>query len=132
MGYGQQPFRVGSVAVGERKSQQGKSRKNPIQINQKDCWMEFSIATLLSNFTDEKSVAPKNLEKKLGCQDEESLEKLQIALDALEKIGVLVKERGRYRRIYEDDVVEAKLRCSSKGFCFAIQDVEGADDIYIQ
>ncbi|AFZ19526.1 ribonuclease R family protein [Allocoleopsis franciscana] len=94
--------------------------------------MEFSIATLLSNFTDEKSVAPKNLEKKLGCQDEENLEKLQIALDALEKIGVLVKERGRYRRIYEEDVVEAKLRCSSKGFCFAIQDVEGADDIYIQ
>ncbi len=94
--------------------------------------MEFSIATLLSNFTDEKSVAPKNLEKKLGCQDEESLTKFQIALDALEKIGVLIKDRGRYRRIYEDDVVEAKLRCSSKGFCFAIQDVEGADDIYIQ
>jgi ribonuclease R len=94
--------------------------------------MEFSIATLLSNFTDDKLVAPKVLEKKLGCSDDESLEKLQIALDALEKIGVLVKDRGRYRRVYEDDVVEAKLRCSSKGFCFAIQDVEGADDIYIQ
>lgn len=94
--------------------------------------MEFSIATLLSNFTDDKLVAPKVLEKKLGCQDDESLEKLQIALDALEKIGILVKDRGRYRRIQEDDVVEAKLRCSSKGFCFAIQDVEDADDIYIQ
>jgi ribonuclease R len=94
--------------------------------------MEFSIATLLSNFTDDKLVAPKVLEKKLGCQDEESLEKLQIALDALEKVGILVKDRGRYRRVQEEDVVEAKLRCSSKGFCFAIQDVEGADDIYIQ
>lgn len=94
--------------------------------------MEFSIATLLSNFTDDKLVAPKVLEKKLGCQDEACLEKLQIALDALEKIGILVKDRGRYRRIHEEDVVEAKLRCSSKGFCFAIQDVEGADDIYIQ
>jgi ribonuclease R len=94
--------------------------------------MEFSIASLLSNFTDEKLVAPKVLEKKLGCQDEESLEKLQIALDALEKIGILVKDRGRYRRVHEEDVVEAKLRCSSKGFCFAIQDVEDADDIYIQ
>lgn len=94
--------------------------------------MEFSIATLLSQFTDDKSVAPKVLEKKLGCTDEACLEKLQIALDALEKIGVLVKERGRYRRVYEEDVVEAKLRCSSKGFCFAIQDVEDADDIYIQ
>lgn len=94
--------------------------------------MEFSIATLLSNFADDKLVAPKVLEKKLGCFDDESLEKLQIALDALEKIGILVKERGKYRRIPEEDVVEAKLRCSSKGFCFAIQDVEDADDIYIQ
>lgn len=94
--------------------------------------MEFSIATLLANFTDDKSVAPKVLEKKLGCQDEDSLRKLQIVLDALEKIGILVKERGRYRRIYEEGVVEAKLRCSSKGFCFAIQDAEEAEDIYIR
>jgi len=94
--------------------------------------MEFSIATLLANFTDDKSVAPKVLEKKLGCQDEDSLRKLQIVLDALEKIGILVKERGRYRRVYEEGVVEAKLRCSSKGFCFAIQDAEEAEDIYIR
>lgn len=47
--------------------------------------MEFSIATLLSNFTDDKLVAAKFLEKKLGCEDEESIEKLQIILDILEK-----------------------------------------------
>jgi ribonuclease R len=29
-------------------------------------------------------------------------------------------------------VIEGKLRCSSKGFCFAIQDEEGADDIYVR
>ena len=94
--------------------------------------MEFSIATLLAQFVDDKLVAGKNLEKKLGCEDEESIEKLQIILDALEKIGVLVKERGKYRRVYEENVVEAKLRCSSKGFCFAIQDEENADDIYVR
>lgn len=94
--------------------------------------MEFSIAELLANFTDDKLVAPKALEKKLECQDEPSLRRLQIALDALEKIGVLVKERGKYRRATEDGVVEGKLRCSSKGFCFAIQDVEGSEDIYIR
>lgn len=94
--------------------------------------MEFSIATLLSNFSDDKLVAPKVLEKKLECEDEENLHKLQIVLDALEKIGVLAKDRGRYRREHEEDVVEAKLRCSSKGFCFAIQEVEGAEDIYIR
>ena len=94
--------------------------------------MEFSIATLLAQFVDDKLVAGKNLEKKLGCEDEISIQKLQITLDALEKIGVLVKERGKYRRVYSEDVVEAKLRCSSKGFCFAIQDEENADDIYVR
>lgn len=94
--------------------------------------MEFSIATLLSHFNDSKLVAAKLLEKKLGCEDEESVQKLQIILDALEKIGMLVKERGKYRRVPEDNVVEAKLRCSSKGFCFAIQDEEDAEDIYVR
>jgi ribonuclease R len=94
--------------------------------------MEFSIATLLAQFVDDKLVAGKNLEKKLGCEDEESIQKLQITLDALEKIGVLIKERGKYRRVSQEGVVEAKLRCSSKGFCFAIQDEENADDIYVR
>ncbi len=94
--------------------------------------MEFSIAALLSNFTDDKLVAPKVLEKKLDCRDDNDLRKLQVALDALEKIGILVKDRGRYKRVTEEGVVEGKLRCSSKGFCFAIQDVEGAEDIYIR
>lgn len=94
--------------------------------------MEFSIAALLANFTEDKLVAPKALEKKLDCNDATSQLKLQIALEALEKIGILVKDKGRYRRVTEDDVVEAKLRCSSKGFCFAIQDAEGSEDVYVR
>ncbi len=94
--------------------------------------MEFSIATLLSYFSDDKLVAGKILEKKLGCEDEQSIEALQIVLDALERIGILTKERGKYRRIYPEGIVEAKLRCSSKGFCFAIQDIEDAEDIYVR
>ncbi|MGK7946248.1 MAG: ribonuclease R family protein [Microcystaceae cyanobacterium] len=94
--------------------------------------MEFSIATLLSYFSDDKLVAGKILERKLGCEDPKNMEALQIALDALERIGLLTKERGKYRRIQSEEVVEAKLRCSSKGFCFAIQDIEDADDIYVR
>lgn len=94
--------------------------------------MEFSILTLIANLPNEKLIAPRALEKKLGCQDEASLRKFYITLEALEKIGLLVKERGRYRRVQESNVVEAKLRCSSKGFCFAIQDEEDAEDIYIR
>ena len=94
--------------------------------------MEFSIATILSHLSEDKLVPGKVLEKKLGCESATELEKLQISLDVLEKIGVLTKEFGKYRRVNESDVVEAKLRCSSKGFCFAIQDEEDADDIYIR
>ena len=60
--------------------------------------MEFSIAALLANFTEDKLVAPKALEKKLDCNDATSQLKLQIALEALEKIGILVKDKGRYRQ----------------------------------
>jgi ribonuclease R len=95
-------------------------------------YMNFSIATLLSHFFDDKLIAPKLLEKKLGCEDEDSVAQLGIVLDVLDKIGVLEKDKGKFRRLFEEDVVEAKLRCSSKGFCFAIQDQEGAEDIYVR
>jgi ribonuclease R len=95
-------------------------------------YMDFSIATLLSHFSDDKLIALKILEKKLGCEDESSVQQLGIVLDVLNKIGVIAKDKGKYRKLVEEDVVEAKLRCSSKGFCFAIQDDEGAEDIYIR
>lgn len=94
--------------------------------------MEFSIAALLANFSSDKTLTLKTLEKKLNCRDEGSSRDLQIAVDALERIGVLEKEGSKYRRVQEDDVIEGKLRCSSKGFCFAIQDEEGAEDIYVR
>lgn len=94
--------------------------------------MDFSIAAILANFSDDKLVAPKALEKKLTCESEAALRQLQIALDGLEKVGILEKDRGRYRRVSEEGVIEGKLRCSSKGFCFAIQDVEGAEDVYVR
>ena len=94
--------------------------------------MEFSIATLLSHVGSDKLVAPKILEKKLGCETPASVEQLELALELLEKIGVLSREKGKFRREINERIVEAKLRCSSKGFCFAIQDADGADDIYIR
>ncbi len=94
--------------------------------------MDFSIATLLSYLNDDKSVTAKILKEKLGCDDQGNQERLDIALDALERIGLLVRDKGKFRISKETNVLEAKLRCSSKGFCFAIQDMEDADDIYIR
>lgn len=94
--------------------------------------MKFSIATLLNQFVDDKLIAGKVLEKKLECETPEDIERLELALDILEKIGLIKKERGKYRKNIENNLVEAKLRCSSKGFCFAIQDDEESDDIYVR
>ncbi|NJN29383.1 MAG: VacB/RNase II family 3'-5' exoribonuclease [Synechococcales cyanobacterium RM1_1_8] len=94
--------------------------------------MKFSVSTLLATLADDKYVAAKVLEKKLGCEDTSSLRQLQIALDALEKAGIVEKDRSKYRRVQETGYVEGRLRCSSKGFCFAIQDDDEAEDIYIR
>lgn len=94
--------------------------------------MNFSIAALLANFTDGKTLTLKTLQKKLHCNDDDSFRDLQIAVDALERIGVLQKDGSKYERVSEEGVIEGKLRCSSKGFCFAIQDDEAADDIYVR
>ncbi|MFM7471546.1 MAG: ribonuclease R family protein [Nodosilinea sp.] len=94
--------------------------------------MEFSIAALLASFAKEKTLTLKNLEKKLHCNSDSSQRELQIAIDALERLGILAKDRGKYRRQTTDNLVEGKLRCSSKGFCFAIQDQEGSEDIYVR
>jgi ribonuclease R len=94
--------------------------------------MKFSVTALLANFSEDKLVAPKALEKKLNCENEEGSMQLQIALDALERVGLLLKDRGKYRKQQEPGYVEGRLRCSSKGFCFAIQDDEDAEDVYVR
>jgi ribonuclease R len=94
--------------------------------------MEFSIADLLSYLSDTKNQTLKVLEKKLGCETPASVERLELALEILEKIGVVVKERGRYRRTIAEDLMEAKLRCSSKGFCFGLLDDKNIEDVYVR
>jgi ribonuclease R len=94
--------------------------------------MQFTVSQLLENFAENEQVTVEALEKKLGIADNpQEIKHLQIALDALEKIGILAKDEGGYRRVPEEGLIETRLRCSSKGFCFAIQETEGAEDIYI-
>jgi len=94
--------------------------------------MQFTVTQLLENFTEDKLVTAKAIEKKLGIEDKpQEVRHLQVALDALEKAGILEKDKGRYRRVPEEGLIEGRLRCSSKGFCFAIQEAEGSEDIYI-
>ena len=70
--------------------------------------MEFSIATLLSFFVEDKLVAGKVLEKKLGCEDDSSLETLQIILDVLPSLvenGIIFYSTCSYSVKENEDIV---------------------------
>lgn len=69
----------------------------------------------------------------LPSPDPEAQEMLEIALDGLVRAGFLERtgDPPRYRRRPDESLVVGRLRCSSKGFCFAIRDEPGAEDVYI-
>ena len=59
-------------------------------------------------------------------------ERLDLAIDGLSKLGVLSRQGDEgLVRDQAEDLIDARLRCSSKGFCFAIRD-DGGDDVYIR
>jgi len=94
--------------------------------------MQFTVAQLLEQFADQQPVSAHTIEQNLVTGDDpQAVRELQIALDALEKSGILTKEGDSYRLTLEEGVVPARLRCSSKGFCFAIQDNSDSEDVYI-
>ncbi|MEN9226088.1 MAG: ribonuclease R [Thermostichus sp. HHBFW_bins_43] len=69
----------------------------------------------------------------LQAQDPEAEEMLEIALEGLVRAGFLEQsgDPPRYRRQQDESLVVGRLRCSSKGFCFAIRDEPGVEDVYI-
>ncbi|MFS8909177.1 RNB domain-containing ribonuclease, partial [Synechococcus sp. OH2] len=69
----------------------------------------------------------------LPASDPEAQEMLEIALDGLVRAGFLecTGDPPRYRRKPDESLVVGRLRCSSKGFCFAVRDEPGAEDVYI-
>ncbi len=69
----------------------------------------------------------------LPASDPEAPEMLEIALDGLVRAGFLERagDPPRYRRKPDEALVVGRLRCSSKGFCFAVRDEPGAEDVYI-
>ena len=46
-------------------------------------------------------------------------------------MGLLESHEAGISRRTDDSLIEARLRCSSKGFCFALRE-DGGDDIYIR
>ncbi len=93
--------------------------------------MKFTVSDLLDQLSTSESLAPAQLEKALGLSAPEDQRKLRIGLAALERLALVEQGEDGLRRRDSPDLIPARLRCSSKGFCFALRDDAG-DDIYIR
>ena len=93
--------------------------------------MKFTVADLLDQLSTDDSLPPAHLEKALGLTAADDLEKMRIGLEALERLSLVERGEEGVRRLDCPDLIPARLRCSSKGFCFALRDDAG-EDIYIR
>ncbi|MFZ9947370.1 MAG: organic colvent ABC transporter permease, partial [Vulcanococcus sp.] len=93
--------------------------------------MKFTVADLIDQLPAQEQRSLSSLEKALGLGSKADQEQLRIALTALVRVGVLEETEAGISRIEDEGLIEARLRCSSKGFCFALRD-DGGEDIYIR
>ncbi len=71
------------------------------------------------------------LEKALGLSSDAEQHHLRIGLDGLARLGLIEESEAGVQRRPDEGLIEARLRCSSKGFCFALRE-DGGEDIYIR
>jgi len=93
--------------------------------------MKFTVADLIDQLPAQEQRSLSALEKALGIGSKADQEQLRIALTALVRVGVLEETEAGISRVEDEGLIEARLRCSSKGFCFALRD-DGGEDIYIR
>ncbi|MCT0199687.1 RNB domain-containing ribonuclease [Synechococcus sp. CS-1325] len=93
--------------------------------------MKFTVADLLDQLPNAEALPLAKLEKALGLTLKPDKQLLHIALDGLSRIGLLQQDETGVQRREDDSLIEARLRCSSKGFCFALRE-DGGEDIYIR
>jgi ribonuclease R len=93
--------------------------------------MKFTVADLLDQLSSAEPIALSRLEKSLGLSGAPESQQLRIALDALGRLGLVHEAEEGLQRLETPELIPARLRCSSKGFCFALRD-DGGEDIYIR
>ena len=93
--------------------------------------MKFTVANLLDQLSTSESLPVAKLEKTLGISADDDKEQLRIGLDALSRLALIEQSDDGLRRQEIPDLIPARLRCSSKGFCFALRE-DGGEDIYIR
>ena len=93
--------------------------------------MKFTVADLLDHLSNTDPLPLQDLEKALALGSDEERQQLRIGLDALVRLAVVAESDSGVQQLDHPDLVPARLRCSSKGFCFALRD-DGGEDIYIR
>ena len=93
--------------------------------------MTFTVADLLDQLSPDEVVQLSKLEKALGLSTEQEKQDLRIGLDAMVRLDLVLENEAGLLRQDNPELIPARLRCSSKGFCFALRD-DGGEDIYIR
>ena len=92
----------------------------------------FSTSSIIDNLDQSEGLEFKKLCRSLKITKKSEKGKLEIALTALEKLEIINKNAANeYSCIKDSDHIVAKIRCSSKGYCFAVRGKD-KEDIYIK
>jgi len=92
----------------------------------------FTLNSIIDNLNVSVGLDYKKLCRSLKITKKSDKNKLDIALTALEKLEIINKdEKNEYTSIKESNHIVAKIRCSSKGYCFAVRE-KNKEDIYIK
>ena len=92
----------------------------------------FSTSSIINNLNEEEGLEYKKLCRLLKISKKTDKDKLDIALRALEELEIINKnDANEYLNVKESNHLVAKIRCSSKGYCFAVRG-SSKEDIYIK
>ncbi len=92
----------------------------------------FSTSSIIDNLNQSEGLEYKQLCRSLKISKKSDKDKLNIALTALEKLEIINKNAdNEYNCAKNSDHIIAKIRCSSKGYCFAVRE-KNNEDIYIK
>ena len=92
----------------------------------------FKTSSIIDNLNHSEGLEYKKLCRSLKITKKPDKEKLDIALTALEKLEIINKNANNiYSCTKGSGHIVAKIRCSSKGFCFAVRGKD-KEDIYIK
>ncbi len=94
--------------------------------------MKFTATKIIDSLCEGQTTDKKVLEKILKLSKKSEKSQLSIALEGLIKLGIIERNNeGQLNYSFDQSLIKARLRCSSKGYCFALRD-DGGEDIYIR